>query len=201
MNAEIPLGNCPARLSQDSSLLFAFVTPSLALCYNLVPMSRHNSAHHSYGHDRFYDTTVRVRYAETDQMGVVYYGNYYLWFEVGRVELCRQLGFEYKKMETDDDSFIVVAESSCRYRKPAKFDDVLRIRTRIAEAQRRTIRFAYEIYREETNELLANGETFHVICDRLGRPKSLPEKYRKLFGVKAAHSAADAAAFDSISKK
>ena len=164
-------------------------------------MSRHNSAHHSDGHDRFYDTTVRVRYAETDQMGVVYYGNYYLWFEVGRVELCRQLGFEYKKMETDDDSFIVVAESSCRYRKPAKFDDVLRIRTRIAEAQRRTIRFAYEIYREETNELLANGETFHVICDRLGRPKSLPEKYRRLFGVKAAHLAADADASNAISRK
>jgi acyl-CoA thioester hydrolase len=177
------------------------MTPSLGLCYNLVPMSRHNSANHPDGHDCFYDTTVRVRYAETDQMGVVYYGNYYLWFEVGRVELCRQLGFEYKKMETDDDSFIVVAESSCRYRKPAKFDDVLRIRTRIAEAQRRTIRFAYEIYRDETNELLANGETFHVICDRLGRPKSLPEKYRKLFGVKAAHLAADSADTQAISKK
>ena len=171
------------------------------LCYNLFPMSRENSAHHSDGHDRFYDTTVRVRYAETDQMGVVYYGNYYLWFEVGRVELCRQLGFEYKKMETEDDSFIVVAESSCRYRKPAKFDDLLRIRTRIAEAQRRTICFAYEIYRDETNELLANGETFHVICDRLGRPKSLPEKYRRLFGVKSAHALDDAVGSQPISKK
>jgi acyl-CoA thioester hydrolase len=164
-------------------------------------MSRHSLTHHPDGNDRFYDTTVRVRYAETDQMGVVYYGNYYLWFEVGRVELCRQLGFEYKKMETDDDSFIVVAESSCRYRKPAKFDDVLRIRTRIAEAQRRTIRFAYEIYRDETNDLLANGETFHVICDRLGRPKSLPEKYRKLFGVASVHPANEAADSHAISKK
>jgi len=177
------------------------MTPSLALCYNLVPMSRHNSLKLPDGRDCFYETTVRVRYAETDQMGVVYYGNYYLWFEVGRVELCRQLGFEYKKMESDDDSFIVVAESSCRYRKPAKFDDVLRIRTRIAEAQRRTIRFAYEIYRDESNELLANGETFHVICDRLGRPKSLPEKYRKLFGVAPLHSTIPADRSHSISKK
>ena len=132
---------------------------------------------------RFYDTTIRVRYGETDQMGVVYYGNYYTWFEVGRVELCRQLGFEYKQMEIEDDSFIVVAESSCRYRRPAKFDDLLRVRTCVSEAQRRTIRFAYEIIRDSTNELIATGETLHVICDRLGRPKSLPDKYRKYFGV------------------
>jgi acyl-CoA thioester hydrolase len=132
---------------------------------------------------QFYDTTIRVRYGETDQMGVVYYGNYYTWFEVGRVELCRQLGFEYKQMEIEDDSFIVVAESSCRYRRPAKFDDLLRIRTRVSEAQRRTIRFAYEIIRDSTNELIATGETLHVICDRLGRPKSLPDKYLKYFDV------------------
>ncbi len=132
---------------------------------------------------QFHDTIVRVRYEETDQMGVVYYGNYYTWFEIGRVELCRQLGFEYKLMEIEDDSFIVVAESSCRYRRPAKFDDLLRVRTRVSQAQRRTIRFAYEIIRDATNELIATGETFHVICDRLGRPKSLPEKYRGYFDI------------------
>ena len=91
------------------------------------------------------ETTVRVRYAETDQMGFVYYGNYFTWFEVGRVELCRQLGFAYKQMEIEDDSFIVVAEASCRYKRPARFDDLLTIRTRVMEAQRRTIRFGYEI--------------------------------------------------------
>jgi acyl-CoA thioester hydrolase len=144
---------------------------------------------------RFCDTTVRVRYAETDQMGVVYYGNYYIWFEVGRVELCRQLGFEYKQMEIEDDCFIVVAESSCRYRRPAKFDDLLRIRSRVAEAQRRTIRFAYEIFRDATNELLATGETFHVICDRNGRPKTLPEKYRQYFP--ATHRAREQAPSDA----
>lgn len=127
------------------------------------------------------DTTIRVRYAETDQMGVVYYGNYFTWFEIGRVELCRQLGFEYKQMEIEDDSFIVVAEASCRYKRPARFDDLLIIRTRMTQSQRRTIRFAYEILHHSSGELIATGETLHVVCDRQGRPKSLPEKYRKYF--------------------
>ena len=127
------------------------------------------------------ETTVRVRYAETDQMGLVYYGNYFTWFEVGRVELCRQLGFEYKQMEIEDDSFIVVAEASCRYKRPARFDDQLTIRTRVTESQRRTVRFGYEILNAVSGELIATGETLHVICDRTGKPKSLPDKYRKYF--------------------
>ncbi|SRR5579875_203013 len=129
------------------------------------------------------DTTIRVRYAETDQMGVVYYGNYFTWFEVGRAEFCRQLGFDYKQMEIEDDSFIVVAEASCRYRRPARYDDLLTIRTRVTESRKRTLRFSYEILRQETGEQLATGETTHVICDRLGQPKSLPEKYRRFFAV------------------
>jgi acyl-CoA thioester hydrolase len=122
-----------------------------------------------------------VRYAETDQMGVVHHGNYFTWFEIGRVELCRELGFEYKQMETEDDSFIVVAEAHCRYKRPARFDDVLEIRTRVTQSQRRTLRFGYEIFNQATGELIATGETLHVICDSLGRPKSLPEKYRQFF--------------------
>ncbi len=129
------------------------------------------------------ETTVRVRYAETDQMGVVYHGNYFTWFEVGRVELCRQLGFEYKRMETEDDSFIVVADAHCRYKRPARFDDLLVIRTKVAESQRRTVRFDYEILNQACGELIATGDTLHVICDRAGKPKSLPEKYRKYFIV------------------
>jgi acyl-CoA thioester hydrolase len=129
------------------------------------------------------ETTVRVRYAETDQMGVVYHGNYFTWFEIGRVELCRQLGFEYKRMETEDDSFIVVADAHCRYKRPARFDDLLLIRTKISQSQRRTVRFDYEIIDQASGELLATGDTLHVICDRLGKPKSLPEKYRKYFPV------------------
>lgn len=127
------------------------------------------------------DTTIRVRYAETDQMGVAYHSNYFIWFEVGRVELCRQLGFEYKQMETEDDSFIVVAEAYCRFKRPARFDDTLTVRTRVAGSQRRTVRFSYEVFSQSSGELIATGETNHVICDRLGRPKSLPLKYRKYF--------------------
>jgi acyl-CoA thioester hydrolase len=127
----------------------------------------------------FADTTIRVRYAETDQMGVVYYGNYFTWFEIGRVELCRQIGFEYKKMEIEDDSFLVVAEANCRYKRPARFDDLLTIRTRVTAAQWRTVRFAYEIIHQVTRETIATGETTHVICNRAGQTKSLPEKYRK----------------------
>src|SRR5579862_1310274 len=96
------------------------------------------------------ETTIRVRYAETDQMGVVYHGNFFTWFEVGRVELCRQLGFAYKQMEADDDTFIVVAEATCRFKRPARFDDLLRIRTRIASAQRRMVTFAYQIIKDAT---------------------------------------------------
>ncbi|MFY9688737.1 MAG: thioesterase family protein [Candidatus Acidiferrales bacterium] len=136
------------------------------------------------------DTTVRVRYAETDQMGVVYYGNYFTWFEIGRVEFCRQVGFEYKQMEIEDDSFIVVAEASCRYKRPARFDDLLTVRTRVTGSQRRTVRFGYEIFRQGSDELIATGETLHVICDSKGRPKALPEKYRQYFPLIEANGAA-----------
>jgi acyl-CoA thioester hydrolase len=131
------------------------------------------------------DAQIRVRYAETDQMGVVYHSNYFVWFEIGRVELCRQLGFEYKKMEAEDDSYIVVAQASCRYKRPARFDDLLTVRTRVAGWQRRMIRFAYEVFQQSSAEPLATGETLHVICDHLGHPKSLPEKYRKYFSAVA----------------
>jgi len=129
----------------------------------------------------FFDTIVRVRYAETDKMGFVYYGNYYIYFEVGRVEYMRNKGIDYKQMEIQDDSFIVVAESKCRYRRPARYDDALRIRTRVTEFKRRTIRFSYDVLQDETGELLASGETVHVVCDSHGKPKSLPEKYRHFF--------------------
>jgi acyl-CoA thioester hydrolase len=129
------------------------------------------------------DATIRVRYAETDQMGVAYHSNYFVWFEVGRVELCRQLGFDYRRMEAEDDTFIVVAKASCRYKHPARFDDLLTIRTRVADWQRRIILFGYEVFNQHSGALIATGETLHVICDRLGRPKSLPAKYRSYFSM------------------
>jgi acyl-CoA thioester hydrolase len=93
----------------------------------------------------------------------------------------RQLGVAYKEMEIQDDSFIVVAESHCRYLRPARYDDLLRIRTRVSEVRRRTIRFAYEIIESGSGTVLATGETVHVVCDSNGRPKALPEKYRQYF--------------------
>jgi acyl-CoA thioester hydrolase len=127
------------------------------------------------------ETTIRVRYAETDQMGVVYYANFFVWFEVARVELMRHLGFSYKQMEIEDDSFVVVAKASCIYKQPAKFDDVIRIRTHVSQSRKRTITFNYEVFKEGSDSVIATGETLHVICDKNGRPKSLPEKYRKYF--------------------
>jgi acyl-CoA thioester hydrolase len=125
-----------------------------------------------------HDATLRVRYAETDQMGVVYHANYLIWFEVGRVELMRALGIEYKRMETDDDCHILVADMHCRYHFPARYDEVVRVRTRIAESRNRIIKFAYEIFRDPDGRLLATGDTTHVICGRNGKPKLLPHKYR-----------------------
>ena len=133
--------------------------------------------------NKFHETTVRVRYAETDQMGVVYHANHYVWFEIGRTEMLRAYGINYKEMENRDDCYIVVVESSCRYLKPARYDDVLRIRTRISEAKARILRIAYELIRDSNGELLAKGETVHVICDKQGRPKSLPHQYRLLLGI------------------
>jgi acyl-CoA thioester hydrolase len=129
----------------------------------------------------FHDVTLRVRYAETDQMGVVYHSNFFVWFEVGRVELIRALGMEYKRMETDDDCHIVVADAHCRYHHPARYDEILRVRTRISETRNRVIRFCYEVFRDADSQLLATGETVHVICGRNGKPKLLPVKYRRVF--------------------
>jgi acyl-CoA thioester hydrolase len=132
----------------------------------------------------FSETIARVRYKDTDQMGVVYYGNYFTFFEIGRVEYMRERGLAYKQMEREDDSYIVVTEAHCRYLRPARFDDLLRIRTRVSESRRRSIRFEYQILRQDSDVLLATGETMHVVCNSEGRPKSLPEKYRRLFPLK-----------------
>ncbi len=136
----------------------------------------------------YHDAIVRVRYAETDQMGVVYHANYLIWFEVGRVELMRELGLEYKRMEIEDDCHIVVADARCRYHHSARYDEVLRIRTRIAESRNRTIRFSYEVVRDADGKVLATGETNHVICGSNGHPKTLPEKYRNILSGIAARA-------------
>lgn len=134
----------------------------------------------------YHDAPLRVRYAETDQMGVVYHANYLIWFEIGRVELMRALGFEYKLMETEDDCFIVVAEATCRYHHPARYDELLRVRTRILRAGNRVVKYSYQLLRDADDVLLATGATTHVICGKDGKPKQLPQKYRAKFRALAA---------------
>ena len=126
---------------------------------------------------------IRVRYAETDQMGVVYYANYIVWMEVGRVELCKALGFNYRDMERGDGVLLAVAEAQCRYLSPARFDDEVIVKTWIAEANTRMVAFGYEMRRAEDDRVLATGKTTHIFCGRDMRRTRLPEKYHALFGI------------------
>ncbi|MGH9404333.1 MAG: acyl-CoA thioesterase [Terriglobia bacterium] len=126
-------------------------------------------------------TPLRVRYAETDQMGVVYHANYLVWFEIGRTDFCRQRGFAYREMEEGDGLYIMVAEARCRYKAPARYDDEIEVRTTLRGMRKRVLIFGYEVFRPLTGDLLAEGETVHVVTDRDGHPRVLPDKYRELF--------------------
>ncbi len=126
---------------------------------------------------------LRVRYAETDQMGVVYYANYLIWMEVGRVELCKARGFNYRDMEIDDGIFLAVAEANCQYRHPARYDDEVIVKTWIEKAGSRMVVFQYEMRRAQDDRRLANGYTKHVFVSKEMRPTHLPEKYHQLFGI------------------
>jgi acyl-CoA thioester hydrolase len=126
-------------------------------------------------------TQVRVRYAETDQMGIVYYANYLVWFEIGRVELLRSLGLAYSQLETDHECILPVVEATCRYRAPARYDDEILIETRPTLLRGSVIKFGYRILRKapdlEEHVLLAEGETVHVVCDDQLNRKPLPEQH------------------------
>jgi acyl-CoA thioester hydrolase len=125
----------------------------------------------------WHETLLRVRYAETDKMGIVYYANYLIWFEIGRTEFCRARGFSYRDMEENEDAFLVVAESYCRYKAAAFYDDELLVRTHITEMRKRSLRFGYEIVRASDGQIIAEGETGHVVTDASGRVRSFPEGY------------------------
>jgi acyl-CoA thioester hydrolase len=128
-------------------------------------------------------TRLRVRYAETDQMGVVYYANYLVWMEVGRVELCKALGFRYLDMELEDGVLLAVVEAQCRYLHPARFDEEVIVETRIAEANTRLVGFAYEMRLADGQRKLATGSTRHIFCNREMKRVRLPENYRAAFGI------------------
>ena len=125
----------------------------------------------------WHETLLRVRYAETDKMGIVYYANYLIWFEIGRTEFCRARGFSYRDMEENEDAFLVVAESYCRYKAAAFYDDELLVRTHITEMRKRSLRFGYEIVRASDDQIIAEGETGHVVTDASGRVRSFPDGY------------------------
>jgi len=133
--------------------------------------------------DGWHETEIRVRYAETDKMGIVHHSNYLIWFEAGRSDLCRAKGFSYKEMEENDNALMVVAESYVRYKSPAYYEDVLSVRTRVAEIRSRSIRFIYEIVRPSDEVLLAEGETLHLVTDTSKRVRQIPDSYKELLTV------------------
>lgn len=129
------------------------------------------------------ETEIRVRYAETDKMGIVHHSNYYVWFELGRSDYCRARGFSYLDMEEKDGALMVVAESKCRYKSPAFYEDVLILRTKIASIRSRSIKFVYKIFRPDDDKLIAEGETLHLVTDTNKKIRSLPNFYKeKLLG-------------------
>jgi len=125
-------------------------------------------------------TRVRVRYAETDQMRVVYHANYLVWFEIGRVELMRQFGLDYSRMEAEEGIGIAVAEARVRYKAPARYDDELTIETELANLRGPVLQFRYRVLRESDQMLLCEGETIHVVVGRDMKRRPLPERYAEV---------------------
>ena len=125
--------------------------------------------------------TVRVRYAETDQMGVVYYSNYLVWFEIGRTEWLRVTGWTYREMEADGLALPVI-EAHCEYRLGARYDDEIEIRTTARPVSAVRLAFDYEIVRRADAAVLAIGHTIHATIDRAGRPVRLPARVKELLG-------------------
>jgi acyl-CoA thioester hydrolase len=138
-------------------------------------MSPENSGSISSENGRVFETKLRVRYAETDQMGVVYHSNYLIWMEVGRVELLRELGFDYKRMEAEQDIGIAVVEARVRYKAPARYDDEVIVKTRVKHVRGAVVQFGYEILRAADGLLLAEGETTHIAVSGKLEKRALPE--------------------------
>jgi acyl-CoA thioester hydrolase len=125
-------------------------------------------------------STVRVRYAETDKMGVVYYANYFVWFEVARAELLRSLGWSYREMEHAGVALPVI-EAHCAYHRSARYDDELDVKTEGRMLSPVRMQFTYEVVRKEDAVLAASGTTLHAAVDGNGRPCRLPERIRQVF--------------------
>src|SRR5271156_1826926 len=124
------------------------------------------------------ESRLRVRYAETDQMGVVYHANYLVWFEVGRVDYIRDLGMDYRAMEQEDNAMIAVIEASARYKAPARYDDEILVRTSLAGVRGTIVRFRYAVLRaasgEKDEQLLCEGETTHIVVNSEMKKRKMP---------------------------
>lgn len=127
------------------------------------------------------EARLRVRYAETDQMGIVYYANYLVWMELGRSEYCRAAGVRYTDMEREDGILLAVAEVHCRYASPAFYDEEVVVATRVLESNPRMVRFGYQMREAGSGRAIASGETKHIYLGTDRKPKKIPEKYRGLF--------------------
>lgn len=128
---------------------------------------------------RVSESTLRVRYAETDAQGIVYYANYFVWFEVGRVNYLREIGFDFREREKQGLSF-VIAEARCRYHASARFDDPILVRTWISQVRQRSFTFSYQVINRDTGTLLAEGETVQVMLDpKTFKPIAIPDEFRQ----------------------
>lgn len=134
----------------------------------------------SASNESTHETRIRVRYAETDQMGVVYYANYFIWMEIGRVEFVRSRGLNYKELEHTEGLFLSVVDAHCRYVFPARYDQEIIIETRIARANARMVEFSYSIRNADSGQLLAEAHTKHIWLNREMRPSRLPSQYHDL---------------------
>lgn len=132
---------------------------------------------------REFRISVRVRYPETDRMGVVYHAHYLVWFELGRTELMRSLGATYGKLEEEQGISFPVIALSARYRASARYDELLTVHTRLVEVGRVRVRFEYRILREEDGRLLVDGSTEHATVGPNGRPRRMPEELRRRLEV------------------
>lgn len=125
-----------------------------------------------------YKTKLRVRYQETDNMGVVYYANYFVWFEVARTEHFRSLGISYRELEGKGMRLMVVS-AACQYKSPARYDDLVTLQTSICDVKNSSLKFEYKVFIED--KLIATGESVHVFTNKLARPTRIPQEIKNLF--------------------
>jgi acyl-CoA thioester hydrolase len=125
-------------------------------------------------------SVIRVRYAETDKMGVVYYANYFVWFEVARADLLRSLGWTYREMEHAGVALPVI-EAHCDYHRPARYDEEMEVRAKGRMLSPVRMEFTYEVVRRDDQMVAASGRTVHAALDPAGKPCRLPDRIRQLF--------------------